>query len=57
LENLGEGSRRNRNISLLFKALDSFSASPTSSMDIGYSLLDIQHGPLLTCPLFLFSTV
>jgi hypothetical protein len=28
LENLGEGHRRNRSISLLFKALDSFSVGP-----------------------------
>jgi hypothetical protein len=28
LEKFGEGSRRNRNISLLFKALDSFSVGP-----------------------------
>jgi hypothetical protein len=29
LENFGEGSKENRNFSLLFKALDSFSAGPT----------------------------
>ena len=31
LENLGEGHRRNRSISLVFKALDSFSVGPTYS--------------------------